>query len=132
MLLRLVILFVGLPLLELVILIQLGRWMGLWPTIGLVVITGIVGASLAKAQGLGAWLRIRGELQDGRVPVNDLMDGLLILIGGVVLLTPGLLTDLFGLSLLLPDVRRRARRFLRRRFERAVQYGHVRVTRIIP
>jgi UPF0716 protein FxsA len=130
LLFRLILLFVGLPLLELMILIQLGRWIGLWPTLALVLVTGVVGAALAKAQGLRAWLRIRSELASGRVPMGDLLDGLMILIGGVVLLTPGLLSDLFGLALLVPGPRHAFKRYLRRRFERAVQLGDMRLMRI--
>jgi UPF0716 protein FxsA len=130
-LLRLVVLFVGLPLLELAILIQLGRWLGLLPTIALVVVTGIAGAALARSQGLRAWFRIRGELQQGRVPMGDMVDGLLILAGGIVLLTPGLLTDLFGLALLVPGPRNAVKRYVRRRLERAVHLGQVRFTQIV-
>lgn len=120
MLPRLLLLFIGVPLLEMAILIKLGEMIGFWPTIGLVVITGIIGAFLARMQGLLTLTRIQHELAEGRVPANEMLDGLLILIGGAVLLTPGLLTDLFGFSLLLPVVRRWLKSWIRRKFSTMV------------
>lgn len=113
---------------ELALLIQIGDWIGLGPTLLLVITTGLVGGFLARRQGLRAWLAIQHELRDGRVPAGALVDGLLILIGGILLLTPGVLTDLFGLSLLIPLSRKAIKRSLRRRFERAVQRGDSGVT----
>lgn len=131
MLLRLFLLFVGLPLVELAILVQLGKWVGLLPTIGLVVLTGAAGAALARRQGFRAWHAIQGELRQGRMPVGELMDGLLVLIGGIVLLTPGLITDILGLLLLLPPTRRAFKAYLRRRFERMIRSGQVGVITLI-
>ncbi len=128
MLARLIAIFVLLPIVELALLIQIGDWMGLGPTLLLVVATGVLGGLLARRQGLRAWLAIQHELRDGRVPGTALVDGLLILIGGILLLTPGVLTDLFGLSLLVPLSRTAIKRSLRRRFERAVQRGDSGVT----
>lgn len=104
---RLVLLFIGLPLIELAILVKLGEVLGFWPTIGLVVITGFWGAYLARLQGFWVLRKIQNEMAAGRIPTGDLVDGLLILIGGIVLLTPGLLTDLAGFALLVPYVRGR-------------------------
>lgn len=120
MLPRLLLLFIGVPLLEMAILIKLGEMIGFWPTIGLVVVTGIIGAFLARMQGLLTLTRIQRELAEGRVPASEMLDGLLILIGGAVLLTPGLLTDLFGFSLLLPVVRRWLKSWIRRKFSTIV------------
>lgn len=121
MLSRLVLLFVLIPLVELVVLIQLGTRVGFWPTMALVVGTGILGATLARAEGLRTWVAFQRELGEGRLPGGALLDGLAILVGGAFLLTPGLLTDLAGFSLLFPPTRRwlqgRARRWLDRQLE---------------
>ena len=103
---RLALLFVVVPLLELALLVQLGQWVGLWPTLGLVFATGIAGASLARSQGLRTAAAFQRELASGRLPSGPLQDGLAVLVGGALLLTPGLLTDVFGFSLLVPASRR--------------------------
>lgn len=132
MFLRLLALFVLLPLVELALLIQVGRAIGLGLTLVLVMATGLLGATLARRQGLRAWLAIRTELQAGRMPGGALLDGLLILIGGIVLLTPGILTDLIGFALLIPGTRRALKNALRDRFERALARGDTSFTLIIP
>lgn len=131
MLFKLFLLFVGLPLVELAILIQLGEWVGLLPTVGLVVLTGAIGAALARRQGFQVWLAIQAELRQGRMPMGGLMDGLLVLIGGIVLLTPGLITDITGLLLLFPPTRSAFRAYLRRRLERMLRTGQVSVVTLI-
>ena len=102
MFVRLLILFTVVPLIELALLIKLGNLIGLWPTISIVIVTGVLGAALARNQGTRTVVAIRAELAEGRAPTESLLNGLLILVGGVVLLTPGLLTDLLGFSLLIP------------------------------
>ena len=99
---QLLLLFIGIPLIEVLILIKLGSLFGFWPTILLVIGTGILGAYLAKIYGLTIWRQIQQDLQAGKMPADKLIDGLLILIGGIVLLTPGLLTDILGFMLLIP------------------------------
>lgn len=131
MFIKLLALFVLLPLAELAVLIQVGRSIGLLWTLVIVMLTGVLGAALARRQGLRAWLAIRSELQEGRVPGAALVDGLLILIGGIVLLTPGILTDLLGFSLLIPATRQALKRSLRRRFERAIERGESNFTVIV-
>lgn len=131
MFMRLLTLFVLLPLIELALLIQIGQWIGLGWTLALVVATGFLGATLARRQGLRAWAAIQTELRAGRVPARELMDGLLVLIGGIVLLTPGILTDLAGFALLVPGTRAAFKRSLRRRFERAVERGDTSFTLIL-
>lgn len=103
---RLALLFVVVPLLELALLIQVGRWMGLLPTVALVVVTGILGAALARLQGLATLMRFRRAMDEGRLPHRELVEGVFILMAGAVLLTPGLLTDAAGFLLLVPPVRR--------------------------
>lgn len=125
---RLALLFVGVPLLELYILIQLGQVLGLWPTIGLVVLTGFAGAGLARLEGFRTLLRIRGELGQGRLPGKALLDGLAVLLGGALLLTPGILTDIIGFSFLLPPTRRLLLRRIRKSLEQSMKSGTVRIT----
>ena len=83
----------------------------------MVIVTGLIGATLAERQGFRVWAKIQTELRSGRMPAAELVDGLLILIGGVVLITPGLLTDLCGFALMFPAVRRYVRTRLDRRFQ---------------
>lgn len=116
MFVRLLALFVCMPLIELALLLRIGARLGLGPTLALVIVTGLIGATLAQQQGFKVWSKIRAELQAGRMPAAELVDGLLILIGGVVLITPGLLTDLCGFALMVPAVRRYLRAKLDRRF----------------
>ena len=125
MLSRLIFIFVAVPLLELVILLRIGQWIGLMPTVALVVTTGVVGAALARQQGVRAFLAVQRELAAGRLPGRSLLDGLSILVGGAFLLTPGVLTDLLGFSLLIPGSRRWLQRLVRRRLERRIREGTV-------
>lgn len=124
---RLALLFVGVPLLELFILIQLGQVVGLWPTIGLVVLTGFAGAALARLEGLRTLLRIQEELNQGSLPGSALLDGLAILLGGALLLTPGILTDVLGFSFLLPPTRKLLLGKIRKSMERGLRQGSVRI-----
>jgi len=109
---RLILLFILVPLLELIILIQVGRYLGFWPTVFLLLVLGLVGITLVRTQGLSAWHRIRTELAAGHPPGEALLDGLLVFAAGLLLITPGLLTDAAGLLLLLPQVRAVARLWL--------------------
>jgi UPF0716 protein FxsA len=99
-------LFILVPIGELALLIQLGRWIGLWPTLGLIVATGILGATLASREGLRAWHAFQLDIREGRIPGRPILDGLSIFAGGALLLTPGLATDLFGFALLARPTRR--------------------------
>lgn len=128
MFLRLLALFILLPLVELALLIQVGRWIGVFWTIAIVAGTGLLGATLARSQGARAWRAIQAELRDGRMPAGAVVDGLLILIGALVLLTPGILTDLLGFALLAPPTRRVFRVWVRRRLERAIRQGETSFT----
>ena len=128
MLSRLALIFVGVPLLELLLLIRLGGTIGLFPTLTLCVLTGVAGAWLTRREGLRALWSFQGRLARGGVPGRALMDGLCILLGGALLLTPGLLTDIVGFSLLLPPSRRWIQERMRRRIERQLADGSLRVT----
>jgi UPF0716 protein FxsA len=126
MMVRLLALFILVPLIDLAILVRVGQAIGFWPTIGLVVATGTVGAILARSQGMRVLNGIRTEMSVGQIPSSRLLDGLLVLIGGTLLLTPGLLTDAAGFLLLLPPSRRRLKRILRTRVEKMVRSGTTR------
>lgn len=112
MLLRLLSLFILIPLAELVLLLYLADVTSWQFTLLLVIATGVAGTLLARSQGLRTWLRIREELAAGRMPADSLLDGVLIFVAGALLLTPGILTDLFGISLLIPVCRDYYRRRL--------------------
>lgn len=125
---RLALLFVIVPLLELALLIQLGQVVGFWPTIGLVVLTGVTGAWLARVEGLRTLWKLREDLARGRLPGQAIMDGVAILMGGAFLLTPGIITDLFGFTLLLPPTRRALQRRVKRALEERVRDGTIQMT----
>ena len=117
MLWKLFLAFTIIPVSEIYILIAIGGQIGILPSIGLVILTGIVGASLARRQGLKTLGRIRDSFQQGVVPGEELINALLIAIAGIVLLTPGFLTDAAGLFLLIPATRTLCREWLKRRIE---------------
>jgi UPF0716 protein FxsA len=124
---RLALLFVTVPLIELALLVWVGGRIGFWPTMALVIITGVVGAMLARRAGVHVLRQIRTEMAAGRMPVAPMVDGLMVLVGGVVLLTPGLLTDVLGFALLIPGTRRLFRGAVQRRLRRMVETQQIRV-----
>ena len=109
----LVILFIVLPIAELYVIIQVGELIGIWPTLGLLLLDAVVGSLLLRHQGRGAWRRFNAALAERRFPGREVADGLLIAIGGTLLLTPGFVTDIFGAILLIPPTRAIVRRLLR-------------------
>lgn len=121
MLLRLFLLFTLIPIAELWLLIRIGGEIGVGPTLGLVVATGAAGAWLARREGFKSWMAVQGELATGRVPGQELVHGVMILIAGVVLLTPGVITDAIGLALLVRPVRRALIARFREGFEKQIQ-----------
>jgi UPF0716 protein FxsA len=124
---RLLVLFTIVPLVELYILIKIGNYIGGLNTLILVVVTAMLGAWLARLQGLRTLRQIQLSLSRGQIPAEELIDGVLILVGGIMLITPGVLTDLFALILLIPFTRLYFKRWLRRRFDRMVSSGNVRL-----
>jgi len=124
---NLALVFVIVPIVELMLLIQLGQIVGLLPTLLLVVTTGVGGAMLARAEGLRVFFRFQRELATGRIPGQALLDGVSVLIGGAFLLTPGVLTDLVGFSLLVPTTRRWIQRRVRARLQRRIEDGTIRI-----
>jgi UPF0716 protein FxsA len=124
---RLVLLFTIVPLAELYILIKIGGHIGGFNTVLLVVMTALLGGWLARLQGLRTLQQIQSSLSQGQIPAEELIDGVLILLGGILLVTPGVLTDLFALVLLFSATRTPFKRWLRRRFDRMVASGNVRL-----
>jgi UPF0716 protein FxsA len=109
-------LFIVVPIAELYVLIQIGQSIGVLPTIALLIADSVLGAALMRAQGRAAWLRFNAALAEGRVPGREVMDGALVIFGGALLLTPGFLSDILGLILLLPPTRAIVRTILVKRF----------------
>ena len=118
MFIRLVLLFVTLPCLELFLLIKLGHLLGALPTFAIILLTGILGATLARHEGMRALSRIRQAVAAGRVPATEVVDGFLILVAGLVLLTPGFITDSVGFLLLIAPIRKVAKESAMRYFRR--------------
>jgi UPF0716 protein FxsA len=128
----LILLFIVLPIAEIYVIIQVGQAIGVVWTILLLIADSVIGARLLSWQGRSAWLRFQEAVAAGRVPHNEVLDGALIIVGGAFLLTPGFITDVLGLLLLLPPsralIRRVAARSIRRRgaVARVVYYGRPR------
>ena len=110
----LALLFFGVPLLEIIVLIQVGRTIGIGWTILLLIADSIFGAWLIKREGRRAIAAFTGALSSGRMPAREIADGILILVGGTLMLTPGFVTDVFGMLMILPFTRPVARRGLTR------------------
>jgi UPF0716 protein FxsA len=112
----LVFVFIVVPILELYVLIQIGQAIGILPTIALLILDSVLGAALMRSQGRAAWMRFNRALAEGRIPAREVIDGVLVIFGGALLLTPGFLSDILGLILLLPPTRAVVRRLLVARF----------------
>ncbi len=129
MLLKLFLCFTLIPVVELYLLIKVGTLIGGFNTVLLVILTGFAGAWLAKMEGINTMLKVRMNLQQGIMPAEELMNAVIILIAGVVLITPGLITDIFGLMLLWPVTRNYFKRILRRKFDEMQARGNINITR---
>ena len=127
MFIKLFILFITIPILEVFVLLDASEYIGLWPTILLVISTGVAGAYLAKSQGIDLLQRIQAATNRGELPAQELIDGLFILAGGLVLLTPGFITDLFGFILLVPWSRAPLKRYLMAWFKNKIDRGEIRL-----
>jgi len=117
MLLKLFLAFTLIPLSELYLLIKIGYYLGAFNTILVVIVTGLLGAYLAKLQGIKTMMRVRESLNRGELPAEEMLDALLIFVAGIVLLTPGFITDLAGLGILVPKTRSWFKRWLRKKFD---------------
>jgi len=121
--LLLVLLFIAVPIAEIYVLIQIGQAIGILPTIALLILDSILGAILMRSQGRAAWMRFNRALAEGRVPGREVLDGALVIFGGALLLTPGFLSDILGLILLLGPTRAIVRTVLLRRFAGRIVAG---------
>ena len=117
MLLKLFLAFTIIPIIEIYLLIEIGSMFGALTAVTLVILTGFLGAFLARMQGLQTLYRIQESLRESRMPSGELLDALLIIIAGLVLLTPGFLTDSVGFLLLIPATRNYIKYYLRRQIE---------------
>lgn len=124
---KLLLLFTLGPLVELYLLIELGRRVGTTPTVILVLTTGFLGVFLARAQGFLVLRRIVENLRNGEMPGDELLNGVMILVGGAFLLTPGLISDTVGFLLLVPATRNRVKKIVLRRLKRALAEGTLRI-----
>ncbi len=124
---KLLLFFVVTPFVELMLLIEIGKTIGTLEVILLTVLTGIAGAALAKSQGFSVVRKMQQEMAEGRIPASNLIDGAMILIGGILLLTPGVLTDLFGLFLLVPRSQTLLKKTLTRWIIRQVEKGQIHI-----
>lgn len=122
-------LLVIVPAAEIGVLIYSGNTIGLFPTIALIILTGILGTFLAKQQGLDTIRRAQQQLQRGQMPGDVLIDGVCVIIGGTLLLTPGFITDALGLFLLLPPTRKLFKPYLMTIFKRWMQRGNFTIIR---
>src|SRR5918911_139124 len=113
--LLLVLLFIVVPIAELFVIIQVGEAIGVLPTIALLIADSVLGSMLMRSQGRAAWRRFNAALAEGRIPHREVLDGALVIFGGALLLTPGFLSDILGLVLLLPPTRALVRGVIARR-----------------
>ncbi len=121
---KLILLFTLTPLIELFLLLKLSDITSVWATIGIVLTTGVVGAFLAKSQGRIILSKIRIEIDSGRMPGNELINGLCVLVGGALLLTPGIITDIIGFSLVIPGTREIFKTYIKNKIKNMIQTGN--------
>jgi UPF0716 protein FxsA len=119
----LILLFILVPIVELAVIIQIGSLIGVWWTIALLIVDSILGSLLMRHQGRSVWARFQATVAGGRVPARETIDGVLVIFGGALLLTPGFISDIFGLVFLLPPTRAVLRRVLVARFAHRMTQG---------
>ena len=129
MLLKLFLCFTLIPVIELYLLIKVGTIIGGFNTILLVILTGFLGAWLARIEGMNTMMKLKMNLQQGLMPAEELIDAVIIFGAGLVLITPGLITDVFGLLLLWPLTRNKFKQFLRKKFDEMQLQGNINITR---
>ncbi len=121
--------FIIVPIIEIALFIQVGGWLGLWPTLAIVILTAVIGTYLLRLQGMAELAKLQGAMQGSGSPVDPIANGALILVAGVLLLTPGFFTDAVGFALLTPPVRAVVIKWLAARFANSssvvfTQQGH--------
>jgi len=123
MLARLFFLFLVTPTVELILLFKVGEVIGSWPTVALIIATGVAGSYLARREGLSAWQRLNQSIARGGLPGKELLDGVIILVSGALLITPGVLTDVVGFTGLLPPTRALIRKIIMKRVKQKMEDG---------
>ncbi|MDP8248471.1 MAG: FxsA family protein [Candidatus Tritonobacter lacicola] len=124
---KLILLFTVVPLVELALLITVGREIGVFNTISIVVITGVIGAYLARSQGISTLGKIQSSMQRGVMPANEILDGFMILAGGLMLITPGLITDAAGFLTLIPRTRNMLKSLIVKKLKKIIDSGNVQI-----
>ncbi|HMB89856.1 MAG TPA: FxsA family protein [Rhodothermales bacterium] len=124
---RLFALFLIMPVVELALLVQVDKLIGFWPTIGIIVMTGLIGGFLAKREELSVWQRFNARMAEGGLPGTELLDGVIILVAGALLITPGVLTDFLGFLGLIPPTRALIRKIVMKRIRKAMKKGNISV-----
>lgn len=99
------VLFIIIPIIEITVIMQVGALLGIWPTVAIVILSAWLGAKYVRQQGLATLQSVQGKMAQGEMPSGEIVTGLMLLVAGVLLVTPGFVTDIFGLSLLIPGVR---------------------------
>jgi UPF0716 protein FxsA len=125
MLFKLLLIFTIIPVIELAVLIKVGGIIGTLNTIVIILITGIWGAALARSQGLRVLQRIREDMQAGILPADELFNGVMVLLGGALLLTPGFVTDVMGLLCLIPQTRFIIKKYLKHWVQSRIDSGQI-------
>lgn len=128
MFLKLFLAFTIVPFLEIYLLIKIGSHIGAFNTVMIVILTGFLGALLARYQGIQTIVRVKESLGRGEMPASEMLDALLILVAGIVLLTPGFLTDLAGLFLLIPRIRSLLKVWIRRKFTQWINQNRINIS----
>jgi UPF0716 protein FxsA len=128
MLLKLFLAFTIIPFLELYLLIKIGAYLGAINTVIIVILTAFFGALLARFQGFHTMIKVRENMNRGEIPAEELLDALLIFLAGIVLLTPGFITDLIGLLILIPKTRSLLKHWLRKKFDEWINRNRLNIT----
>jgi UPF0716 protein FxsA len=126
-LILLVVIFIGMPLLEIAVFIQVGGVIGVWPTIGLTIATALAGSLLLRAQGLATLMRARAQMDAGQLPAREMFDGVCLVMAGAMLLVPGFVTDALGLLLFIPPFRDLLRLLIARHVAAKAARGEARI-----
>jgi len=128
MFLKLFLAFTIIPFLEIYLLIKIGSYLGAFNTLMIIILTGLLGTLLARSQGLQTMLRVRESLIRGAMPAEEMLDALLIFLAGMLLLTPGFLTDIAGLMMLIPRTRFLFKACLRKKFSEWINQQRINIT----
>jgi len=122
--------FILIPFIELYLLIKIGQFVGAFNTIFIVIFTGIAGAYLARLEGIRTLFKVRESLNSGKLPAEEMLDAMLIFVAGAVLLTPGFITDLAGILILIPRTRYWFKRWLRKKFDQWISQNRINITTV--